>query len=304
MWISPEDARSDFILAAAALLFGGALLQFVAGLPLYPDGTLALALLPLWILATSGYPAFWLVRYREQGSEGHGLARQGRDQLAGGIVLAAPVIVAGYLAGLRANGPVEALLGRIGGLFGGEGLGLTSTLLAGAILVAVFVSIVSLHGMLSARAPDAFRSEELPVLEALRTFGMGAVGVSTILGLLVLVQGRRSLATLALDVVPLLLLVVLADRHVETKDRMTRAAAVAPAAVVVVASVFASGGLFSGDLLGGLYLGALGGGLSVVVSALVATKRGSWAFVPVLAATVWAPTCLTLPTLVRICNLS
>ena len=304
MWMSSEDARSDFILAAAALFFGGLLVGIVTGLPFYPGGIVALLLLPVWILLVSAYPAWWLVRYREQGSTGHGLPPSSRGSLGQGVVLAVPLLAGGYLLALGPRGPVGALLGRAGDLVQGPTVeGLSPTLLAVnvVLLAAAAVSAVLLYGMLAARARDAFRSPDMRLLEGLRTFGMGAAGVALVMGLLMMLAGRRSLLGVGIDVVTLVAVVLLTDRMVDGKDTTTRATLLAPAIVVVVASLLASGGLFRGDLLGTLYYGALGGGLAIVVAALVETRRSAWAVVPLVVASVWAPTCVTLPTLVRLC---
>lgn len=301
MWL--EDARTDFALAVgAAFVVGDALVGLVSSLPGYPSGVIGVALFTVWVVLLGAAPARWLVANRGQGPEGYGLHAAGRSSMSNGLVLAVPVLAAGYVVGVVRTDPLTALLGRVDELrLGMPADGVVALGLALALVLAAAVSIIPLHGLLSSRAVDAFRSDELPLVEALRTFGMGAAGVATVLGLLLLVAPTGwSLVRVAMDVGPLVVIVLLVDRQVDRADRTTRAGVLAPAIVAAVAPAFLLGG---GNLLGGLYVGTLGFGLSVVVTSLITTRRASWAVVPLLLATVWSPTCLSLPVLLQACAL-
>lgn len=300
MWLSPEDARSDFILAAAALVFGTMVVDFLIGLPFYPRGTLSLWLTPVWVVALMVVPPRFLARQRDQGQEAYGLVAD-RTGLSDGILLAAPLLAAGYIRSFSDGNVLGALLGRLRN-FAANSPGLTRldlpTLVLGVVVLgAAALGSLLLFGLLTVRARDGFRGTDMSLLEALRTYGLGAVGVGTLLGLLISVAGAGPPPwAVLLDGFAMVAVVLLTDRMVATGDRTTRATILAPAIVAMVAFVFAmGGGLFSQGLAMSLYRGAMAASLAIVFGVLVETRRSSWAIVPLVAAAVWAPTCATLP---------
>lgn len=303
MWMSPEDARSDFVLAAAAALLGSLAVGLLAALPLYPDvGSLLGSLLYVaWIFVLTALVPLLLLRYRDQDLTGLGLTGDRRGMVAG-LLVAAPIVAVGYLRGLPDDGLVRALLGRFGGslagnpVVGGPGPSAGVDLLLNVLFVAVLAAAgLVFYGFLVTRARDAFRHNDLPIVEGLRTYGMAAAGAGLLLGLLVVLAGPTRFVSVLLHVGGLVLVVLLTDRLVAPGQQTTRATMLAPALVALLAQVLAFGGLFRGDLLLGLFHGVLSAGVVVVVAALVESRRYGWALVPIALATAVYPTCLSLP---------
>jgi hypothetical protein len=306
MWMSPEDARSDFILAGATVLFAPWVIGLVARVPFYPSGFLGSLLLLVWILVATALVPVLLMRYRDQDlATGIGLAGD-RSALSQGLAVAAPIVLVGWVQGWLGwgLGPVRSLLGRLGVVGAspvvGEGQS-TLDLLLNALLVAVlFYAGLVLVGFLTTRARDAFARTELPLVEGLRTFGMGAAAAALLLGLLASIGPEVTVLGAALSAVALAAVVLLTDRLVATSDQTSRATLLAPAIMAVIVQVMASGGplggLVSGNLLLGLFHGALSGGLVVALAALIETRRYAWAVVPVAVAASLYPTCMGLPT--------
>lgn len=300
MWLSPEDARSDFVLGASALVFGTLVAEFVFRLPFYPTGPLSLWLTPLWVVALMIVPPRFLARYREQGLEAYGLVGD-RGTLADGVLLVAPILAAGYVRGFSDGSVTGALLGRLRGFtVTGAGLAqldLLTVVLGVIVLVAAGVGTMYLFGLLVVRARDGFRATEMALLEALRTYGLGAVALGTLLGLLLTAAGAGPpWWAVLLDGGAMVATILLADRLVATGDRTTRATVLGPAIVALVAFVFSmGGGLFSANLAVALYRGAMAASVAIVLAVLLETKRSAWTAVPLVAATIWAPTCATLP---------
>ncbi len=297
MWMSSEDARSDFVLAAAALIFGSMLTAFLTTLPIYPGGLFGLLLVPVWITLLMTTWSRFLAKNRGQGLEGHGLGAD-RSGLTDGLLLVLPIVVTGYAQGFSPLGVTGALLGTLGP---GEGPTVASFaaltfLFKLLVFVASLLGTVLLYGLLVTRSRDAFREVDMPLLEALRSYGLGALGLGTVMGLLLSLGGGgpRALHVL-LNSGALLLTILITDRMVASSDRTSRATILAPAITVLVAFVLASGGLFGGGLPNGLYRGGTAAATMVVFATLLQTRRGAWAVVPLVAATLWAPTCGVLP---------
>lgn len=299
MWLSPEDARSDFILAAAALVFGTLVVQFLATLPFYPQGALSLWLRPVWVVLLMIIPARFLARYREQGLEAFGLVGD-RAGLGDGILLVLPLLAAGYVRSFSGGNVLGAFLGRLPRVAsnspGVAQLDLVALLLSVVVLIVAGIGSMLLFGLMVVRARDGFRATDMPLLEALRTYGLGAVAIGTLLGLLMSLAGSSAWWEVLLDSGAMVAVILLTDRMVASGDRTTRATILAPAIVAMVAFMFAlGGGLFTQNLALSLYWGAMAASVAIVLAVLIETRRAAWAAVPLVAATVWAPTCATLP---------
>jgi len=306
VYISPDDAKTDVILAAAVAVLGVRLRAFVASLPLYPRPGLAAAVLDLvWIFALTALVPVLLARYRQDGAAAFGfsggggrIARDGGGiERAGGIgrglVLAVPAVLIG--AGFQAFGTIGGLGALLGRLAGPVATG-SPIDLAYAIGQVALLSIgaLVLVGFMATRAREGFpRSPETSLTQLIRTIGLGAVGVAFVGGLLRALTGGGSLVFALGNAVALAAILLLTDRMIPTRLSVPRTAIVAPVVVVVVGQVFATGGLFRGDLLGGLTAGALAAGVTIAIAALAQTRDGVMVAVPLVVAAHFWPTCLS-----------
>lgn len=293
MYISPEDARSDVILAAATTVFGGLLVRVLTGLPLYPRSGIVVALLDAgWVFVLTGLVPLLLARYRGDGIAAFGLDRS-RSAWRSGLLVALPIAVVGVLTTLTVTqAPYLALLGRFGRVASGPGIGVGVLLVEVASLVALSVGSLLLVGFLTTRGRDAFRSTEVSLTELVRTFGMGAAVVALAAGTFRLIGGASLLGVL-LPVMGLAVVVLLADRLVASAMRTARTAVVTPVVVVAAVHVFAAGGLLRGGLFSGMYAAALGAGVATVMAVLLESRWRAWAVVPIAVAAHWWPGCLS-----------
>jgi hypothetical protein len=290
MYLSSDDAKSDVILAAAVLLFGGLARVIVSQIPLYPrTGTVALVLDLVWLILLTAAVPWWLSRYRGDGIRAFGLDGD-RSAIGSGFALAVPVIVAqiliGILDGRTASGAVAGNLDPVlAGIYAQTGLAFVATLARFVVLTVGATLVIS---FLAIRSRDAFpRSPDTSLTELVRTFGMGAAGIALVLGLLRTIFGPGSPGGVLLNVAALIAVILLADRKLPHTVMVPRATIAAPAIIVVVVHIFASGGLFRGNLPEGLYLGAMGAGIAVVMAALVQLRGLAWSIVPLMLAAHW-----------------
>lgn len=307
MYLSPDDAKTDVILAAAVAVLGVSLRAYLGQMPGYPVAGLMGTLLELvWVVALTALVPWLLVRYRNDGVGAFGVRPSrgpvgavGRARTAGarsltaGLVIALPVALAGVAVQLMQSHTAGALLGRLAGSGIGGPWSVTDTALSGVRVALLSVGALALVGFLSVRSRDGFtRSPDTDLTQLVRGIGMGAVGVALVSGLL-LSLGRASLTVVLINVAAAAGVVILADRFVPAGVSVPRAAIIAPVIVVVAGRVFASGGLIFGDLLGWLYTGALATGLTLAIAAFAQTRRGTLVAVPAIVAAHWWPTCLS-----------
>jgi hypothetical protein len=298
VYLSPDDAKTDVILAAAVAVLGITLRAFVASLPLYPRSGLAAAILHLvWIFVLTALVPILLVRYRRDGAAAFGFAKGGAGGLGRGLVLAVPAVLVG--AGLQALAPFSGVAPLLGRLAGPVLTGSPVELLLVAGQVALFcVGTVVLVGFLAVRSREGFpRSPDTSLTQLIRTLGLGLVGTALVGGLLRALTaggplGGSLLAALA-NAAALAAILLLTDQLVPTGLSVPRTAIAAPVVVVVVGHVFATGGLFRGDLLGGLTAGALAAGVTVAIASLAQTRDGVIVAVPLVVAVHYWPTCLS-----------
>jgi hypothetical protein len=299
VYISPDDAKTDVILAAAVAVLGITLRGFVASLPLYPRMGLAAAVLDLvWVFALTALVPVLLARYRQDGAKafgfgggGGGIGRGGGG-IGRGLVLAIPAVLVG--AGFQALGPAGGLGPLLGRLAGPVAAGSPVDLAYQIGRIVLFsVGALVLVGFLATRSRDGFpRSPETSLTQLIRTIGLGAVGVAFVGGLLRALTGGSFVFALG-NAVALAAILLLTDQMVPTGLSVPRAAIAAPIVVVVVAQVFAAGGLFRGDLLGSLTAGALAAGVTIAIASLAQTRDGVIAAVPLVVAVHFWPTCLS-----------
>ncbi|MBW3664535.1 MAG: hypothetical protein KY469_15650 [Actinobacteria bacterium] len=286
--MSSEDARSDFVLAAAVFLLGGLVSEFVARLPGYPDGTLALALAIGWVFALSGLVPLLLARYRAHGIGAFGLSGD-RSGVSFGVLIALPVAVVGILTRWT-NGTslTDAALGDLIVVL--DPADLPTLVLGIGFIVASFLGMLLLYPFLTVRARDGFARNVLPLVEALRTFGMGAAAASLVFGLLNAIRPGYRPGGVLWTVGGLAVAVLLTDRAVVGGMETTRATIVAPMIIAAAAQFLAFGGIFGNrDLLQSLYQASLAAGTAVIIATLIETRARAWAVVPVaLALAIYA----------------
>jgi hypothetical protein len=296
VYLSPDDAKTDVILAAATAVLGVALRGFVATLPLYPSVGIVATVLDLgWIFALTALVPLLLARYRGDGLAAFGLGDGG---VARGLILLVPAVALGLVIQFVAGaGPLGLVLGRLaGGGLTALGIGVNA-----ALVLVGSVGTLLLYGFLASRAREGFpRSPDTSLTQLVRTTGLVVVIAAGATGL-VRALTSFSLAALVLvaaNVVAVTVVLLLVDRVVPVGVMVPRAALVAPVIVLVVAQIFVTGGLFRGDLVGGLYSAALATGVVVAVAASAQTRAGTALAVPLVVAAHWYPTCLSPLTLI------
>ncbi len=289
MWLTQDDARSDFILAAAAFLFLDSVQRVALRLPLYPDsGMLGLLLATAWLFASTGLVPLLLARYRKQGAKAFGLDID-RAGLRSGVIFAVPFIAALAVSTLvgGAGTVTEVALGKLHLPFSGGVVGSSVTGSVEAILIVFAIDVVYPLGLglliafLAIRGKDGFRQPDVGLTEGLRTFGMGAVAAMLLFGLLRSFQVGPLEALM--PVVALAAVVLLTDKLVPISSTVSRAALLGPG-IVLALTYLRPFALFSGNLLGALYFGSTLFGIGIIGSVLVLTKRHAWAIFPLLFA--------------------
>lgn len=298
MYLSPEEARSDVILAGAATVFGGVLLELLLSVPGVPGSGIGLLIIALvaWF-ALSGLTPFLLARYRDDVPGAFGLRARRAVPVGPALLLAAPVVVFGVLRGLLVGRSASAaVLGRAAAgspVVGPSSVDLASLLFHVAGVLVLTVGTWLLLGFLVVRGRDAFRDDERSSTELLRTFGAGALAVAFVVGGLQSLAAGGGFVALLLDVVALAAVVLVADRLVPAEATISRPAVLTPVVLVVLANVLAGGGIFSGGLLAGLVTGAFGAAIALVFAVVAEHLRNSAVLVPLLLAIHWWPTCLS-----------
>ncbi len=293
MWISSEDARSDFILAAAAVFLGVQVVRLLAALPGYPRGGVPFLVLSLiWLVLIALVPPWWLARHRGQVPDAFALGEADRGGLGTALVIASPLLV-GYLLATLVTGNIGAMLLALAGRFTIltptiEDVRLSFELLVIMVSVGVVAIGAALYGtFLAVRAREAFRSPDTDLTELLRTFGLGAVGLSFVMGLLTALRDSGSFLNVLVRTVALLAIVLLVDRQVPPRVTLPRAGVVGPAIAVLVLWIITFGGPFGGDLLLGLTIGTGAAAITIAAAALVNVKQGLAAAVLLVASALY-----------------
>jgi hypothetical protein len=299
VYLSPDDARSDVILAGAATVFGGVLISYLLSAPGVPTSGLGAELIVLvaWVTLTGLVP-FLLARYRQDVPGAFALPG-GLRPITTALVLTVPVVLLGIGRGLLVDGStLVAGLGRVGralssspvvGPSGGDPVGVV---LAVAQVVILTAGSLLLVAFLTVRGRDAFRSDERSATEVLRTFGVGAVGVSLVGGVIAAGSGITTFGAVGLNVLAAAALVLIADRTVPVRATVSRPAVLTPLVLVSIAHVLAAGGIIRG-LVGGLYSGGLAAATVVVIAVVIEQRRAAGAVLPLLFVVHWWPTCLS-----------
>lgn len=281
MWTNREEALSDFVLAAAAAIFGPWVVLFLVRLiPAFRSFNVGVQVLQVaLVFVFTGVVPLLLARYRGENRAAFGLDVS-REGLLPGVVAAVPVMLGGFLVqwAHAPAAPGRAVLGVFQFALGGP-LEAFLTLLT---VAAVALGGILLYPFLTVKGRSAFERREVTQLEALRTYGLAAAASSVVIGLLVVVQRRVSLLEVVIDGVVLAAVVLLADRLVPPQVTTSQWAVLAPAGIALALR------LVTGFSVAGLRSGLLAGGFVLVVAVLVESRRGAWAVVPLfVAVAIW-----------------
>ncbi|MDQ4129917.1 MAG: hypothetical protein M3133_02820, partial [Actinomycetota bacterium] len=234
MWEHPEEARSDFILAAAAAILGPLLLRLLAPFGLEAVGSWGLiggAVFGVLVFAFTGLVPLLLARYRRGGLAAFGLDAP-RNAMSAGVLVAVPLVAVGAVEWWAVTG---SLPWALAGVFAGPPPRVF-------IALAAFVGSVLLFTFLTVKARDGFARTELAQLQVLRTSGLAASGAALVVGLLLLPIGRVTLVETFLDPLALVAVVLLADRLVQPRVTTSRATILGPAIVALLLQVELFGG--------------------------------------------------------------
>ncbi len=300
MYISPEDARSDVILTVAAVVLGRFALSLLAQVPGYPaSGWPYLLLSLLWLAVLSGATPWLLARHRNDVPGAFSMGPKDRGSVTMGLVVALPLLV-GHVLPSVFSGRFGSLLFSLTGNFTIDQPTISAYEFNSiAIYLLLAVPVLALGSwlfasLLAVRSRDAFRSPDADLTELVRTFGMGGVGVSLVLGLLNTARDPDFFAEAMLVTAVLLAIVLLTDQYVPARVTTRRAALVGPMVVVVVLYVLAAGGLFRGDLLTGLYTGATAAVVMLCAAALAEVRQGTATAILVVASVIYPVGGLTM----------
>lgn len=273
MYTTPDEARSDLVLAVATYVFGPALVGLLfAVIPLgRVPGVGEATALALPLVFTILVPLL-LIRYRRQSLAGHGFG--GVDaSVPRAVLLAVPVIAAGAAAGLLAGWPVVMVLPAAGlvDLPGGGTIGALARVLR-------LVGVLLLTAYALTKAPSAFRGQPLGLRDGVTRVGriLAIVGGAALALMIVgdLLSGRGALDGLTLGVdllqaVGVAGAVWLALRGADHTRTTTLPVLVTGVAVMAIGPFGLFGGV--GAFLAGLYSAMLHGAMGLALAVVVQT---------------------------------
>lgn len=282
MYTSTEDARSDLFLSGAVYVIGPAVIEILMNLlrlDRLPAANIVL-LLVIPVVTTALVPIL-LMRYRGESFGQYGYGAGLPPNFGIGLLLAAPIVVAGVLAATAAGNPLN-------------GLGVGSTILSGGGMLPVVMLLSRLLGWLglgflgvyaTVKARDAFRSDFRTVRDETIWLGkilaaVAAVAVS--IALLLTLPGQPELAGAGLGMLPILVLplgvagsVVLLLRTLRGPSATSRATMLTPVILLAVGPFQLS---FSGTALAlSVWRAALYAGVGLMIGALQESRRSALA---------------------------
>lgn len=266
MYTSPDDARSDLMLAAAVFVFGPVVLRLLfSTVPLTRIPVLGEAITVVTPIALTALVPYLLIRYRREPWQAYGFGGAIGGELAAGVLVGLPMVIAGLLGAVATGqSPMAALPLR------GAGqlwlLGITARVLTwvGLALLATYVTV---------KARDAFRADFRSIPEGMVEIGrvLGAVlGVAALLRLAF--SGLLSSVLLPLGVAGTVLLVY---RQAKGPSSTSRATLLAPTVLLAVGSFFIS--LSAARLIEGIWTGAMVAAVGLAMGVLREQRRSAWA---------------------------
>jgi hypothetical protein len=278
MYTSTEDARSDLFLSGAVYVIGPALIEILRELlrlDQIPGMTVALAILVP--IATTVLVPVLLMRYRHESIGQYGYGAGLPPNFGIGMLLAAPIVVAGVVGAVLAGDPLSGL-----------GIGdVIRTQAAPDALLAFLVRLLSWLGLgflavyATVKARDAFRSDFRTVRDDTIWLGkilaaVAAVAVS--IAFLLMLPGQAA----GLGVITLLLLplgvagsVALLLRTLRGPSATSRATMLTPVILLALGPFQLS---FSGTALAlSVWYAAMYAGVGLVIAALQESRRSALA---------------------------
>lgn len=267
MYTSPDDARSDLMLAGAVFVFGPIVFSLLLT-------TIPLGRIPLlgWVLVVA-IPAlltavvpFLMVRYRGENWSAYGFGTDIGAGLASGLVLSLPIVAAGVIvAAIGGFSPIAAIP-----LLGGP-----SWLLSMTVRVVTWVGLGILATYVTVKARDAFRAD-------FRTVPESMVEIGRIIAIVVVVAGLLRLATTG-GISSLVLPIGIAGtgymtyRRVHGPSSTSRAAMLTPTILLALGSFFIS--FSAARLVEGIWAGAMAAAVGLVIGALRERRISAWAVI-------------------------
>lgn len=273
MYTSPDDARSDLMLAGAVFIFG----PIVVGLLL---ATVPLGRIPLMGSALSlAVPAvltilvpFLLVRYRRESWADYGFGAEVGQGAGTGIVIALPLVVAGLAVALLSGQPATAALPALAiGPAWALQMGVRLITWVGLAVLAVFVTV---------KARDAFRADYRTIPEAMVEIGRIVALVAAGASLLRLVT-TQSIGSLILPL-GVAGMGVLVYRGVKGPTSVSRAALLTPTVLLAIGSLFIS--FSAARLVEGIWTGALVAAVGLIMGVLREHRGSAWVVITLAVA--------------------
>lgn len=271
MYTSPEDDRSDLLLAGAVFVFGPVVVSLVlATVPLQRiPGAPAFLDLAVPLVATVVVP-FLLLRYRRQPWGMLGFDAAVGKGLVAGLVAALPIVVAGVVAAALRGQPPTAALPLADGLSAGVLVRLVTWL--GVAVLAVYVTV---------KARDAFRAD-------FRTLPEAVVEIARVLAAVVVVASLLRLVITGGDLLSVILplgvagTVGLVHRNVRGPSSTSRATLLTPTVLLAVGSFFIS--FSAARLIDGVWAGAMAAAVGLTIGVLNESRGSAWTAIGLVAA--------------------
>jgi hypothetical protein len=277
MYTSTEDARSDLFLSGAVYVIGPALIQILRELlrlDRIPGMTPALGIIVP--IATTALVPVLLMRYRHESIGQYGYGAGLPPNFGIGMLLAAPIVVAGVVGAAVAGDPLAGL-----------GIGdVIRTAAAPAALLGLLIRLLSWLGLgflavyATVKARDAFRSDFRTVRDDTIWLGkiLGAVAaVALSIALLLISRDAGGLGLVMLLVLPLGVAgsVALLLRTLRGPSATSRATMLTPVVLLALGPFQLS--FRPSELALSVWYAAMYAGVGLVIAALQESRRSALA---------------------------
>lgn len=268
MYTSPDEARSDVMLAGAVFVFGpiviGLLLTTLPLTRLRPLAVLIALATPVLLTAVVPY---WLVRHRRESWDSYGFGGSPGSGLVSGALVASPMVAAGAVSALVGGQPLTAALPLLGA---GPGW-----LLAMAVRVVTWLGLAILAVFVTTKARDAFRPTYQTIPEVMLDIGK-------VLGIVVAVAGLLRLVLVGTFDSVIMPLGVAASvwmlyQRARGPSSTSRATLLTPTVLLAIGSFFIT--LSAAQLVAGVWTAALVAAVGLAMGVLREQRRSAWAVI-------------------------